>query len=491
MRIVSYICGLSTILYFSVFLFSCRDESTDNIGDVALTFSVDTLLFDTVFTTVGSATRSFTVRNNHNKRIKISTIKIGSGASSPFKVNVNGIPGFIHHDVEIAPKDSIFIFAQVTLNPSGDNLPLIVMDSLVFITNNKVQDLKMAAWGQDAIFLTANYPIDEPRFHLLTQNTTWTSDKPVVVYSTVVATSGVTLQVEPNTKVHLHNRTSIYFLDNSTLKVNGTLGHQVIFQGDRLEKEYQNRGGQWGRIFFSPQSYGHEINHAIIKNGTVGLHIGTNGENSGSSFNLRNTIIKNMSSVGIMVIESNLLCNNTIIGNCGDYSAYIGPGANATFLHCTFANYFSSPNSIQRRTPSVIFTNHFKYQQVVGGPEIVYHNQIGNVLFGNSIIYGNYEEEVGFDLKPGSSYTNFLFDHCIIRTKGSTSGPNFIGVLRNADPKFHKTIIQDFRLGKGSPAVGAGKPEFALLVPLDLEGTNRTSSFDLGAINYYTIPEGD
>ncbi len=491
MRFVGNICGFLTLLYFSIFLFSCRDEGIDLVGDVTLSFSVDTLLFDTVFTTVGSATRSFTVHNNHNKRIKISSIRIGSGAGSPFRINVNGVSGGQHRDVEIGANDSIFVFAEVTLDPSGINLPLVVLDSLVFVTNNKVQDVKLVAWGQDAVFLKANYPANEPRFHLLTQNASWTSDKPIVVYSSVVAAPGVTLEIEPNTKVHLHNRKSIFFLDNSTLKINGTIDNPVVFQGDRLEREYQNRPGQWGRIFFSPQSSGHEINYAIIKNGTVGLHIGTNGQNSGSNFILRNSLIKNMASTGIMVVESNLVANNIIVGNCGDFSVYIGPGASAAFLHCTFANYFSLPNSNPRRTPAILFANFFSYQEVAGGPELVYQNTIGQVIFGNSIIYGNHDDEIGFELFPGTTFSNFLFDHCIIRTKSPTSESNFISVLRNADPRFHKTINQDFRLGKGSPAIGAGKSEFSIQIPVDFEGNNRTNSFDLGAINFYPITEGD
>jgi len=491
MRYLKGIFGLMLLAYFSGVFFSCRDEMIDFHGDIKLAFSTDTLVFDTVFTTVGSATRSFKVFNNNNNRVRIGSIRLGGGANSLFRINVNGVPGFAHNDIEIAPNDSIFIFAEVTLDPVGSNLPLIVVDSLIFETNNRVQDVKLVAWGQDAIFLDANYPPEQPRFHLLTQNTTWTSLKPIVVYSTVVAAPGVTLLVEQNTRIHLHRGKSIYFLDNSTMKVNGTHEEPVIFQGDRLEQFFNDKPGQWGRIFFSPQSFDNEINHAIIKNGTVGLHIGSKGESSGSTFLLKNSIIKNMSSTGIMVVESSLNAHNTIVGNCGDFSVYIGPGGSANFLHCTLGNYFSLPNTSNRQTPLLLFANYFPYQEEVGGPVFVYHGEIGQVFFGNSILHGLQEEEIGFDLLRGTTFNNFVFDHCIIRTRINTSSPNFIGVIRNVDPRFHNRGKQDFRLSENSPAIGAGKLEIASQVPIDIIGNDRTHRVDIGAFNFFPIPKDE
>ena len=41
-----------------------------------LSFSTDTLKFDTVFTSLGSVTRSFKIYNTNNKRVKINQIKL-------------------------------------------------------------------------------------------------------------------------------------------------------------------------------------------------------------------------------------------------------------------------------------------------------------------------------------------------------------------------------------------------------------------------------
>ena len=59
-----------------------------------LTFSNDTILFDTVFTTVGTVTKNFKIINPHNQPINISSIDLASGTSSDYRINVDGIPGF-------------------------------------------------------------------------------------------------------------------------------------------------------------------------------------------------------------------------------------------------------------------------------------------------------------------------------------------------------------------------------------------------------------
>ena len=48
---------------------SCRKERVFTDGSAKLEFSTDTVVFDTVFSTIGSTYRRFTVRNPYNKKI--------------------------------------------------------------------------------------------------------------------------------------------------------------------------------------------------------------------------------------------------------------------------------------------------------------------------------------------------------------------------------------------------------------------------------------
>ncbi len=55
---------LFSLCLFGLFMLSCnKDDEIDNDPGIKLGFSQDTILFDTVFTTIGSATQTFKVYN--------------------------------------------------------------------------------------------------------------------------------------------------------------------------------------------------------------------------------------------------------------------------------------------------------------------------------------------------------------------------------------------------------------------------------------------
>jgi hypothetical protein len=461
---------------------SCRDDGIDTDPSLRLGFSTDSLLFDTVFVNVGSATRYFKVYNNHNKRINISSITLAGGTQSNFRINVDGSSGTIIRDVEISPRDSIFVFVEVTVDPVNQSLPLIIVDSLVFNTNSNIQDVKLAAWGQDANFIYPNYAdtLNGIQFHLITENTTWTNDLPYVVYGLAVIAPETTLSIEEGVRVHFHNNASMIFLEGATLKANGSLEQPIYFQGDRLESFYNDVPGQWGRIWFYATSKDHEINHAVIKNGTVGLHADTIGSTTNPTLTIRNTTIQNMSIAGLLAQGSHVTAENMIIANCGEHAAILALGGQYEFRHCTFANYYSLQS---RRTPSLVLNNY--YEDVDGKLQL---REFTGISFSNSIIYGSLQEEILFDFHPDTS-PPFLFDHCLLRTQTDISGPGFNQIILNQNPLFHMVEENDYRLKENSPAIGAGSPDVSASVPLDILGNDRSGRSDLGAIQYHIIEE--
>ena len=52
----------------SILFISCKDDKFIDSGNLNLKFSTDTVMFDTVFTTIGTTTRNFTVYNPNNQR---------------------------------------------------------------------------------------------------------------------------------------------------------------------------------------------------------------------------------------------------------------------------------------------------------------------------------------------------------------------------------------------------------------------------------------
>src|SRR4026209_915111 len=107
---------LLLLVFIAVILNSCRkDLITTNPAD-KLSFSTDTLTFDTVFTTLGTTTLYLTVHNPNNKKISVSNIHLGGGDASLFRLNIDGRQVNEATDVEIPANDSIYIFVAATVD---------------------------------------------------------------------------------------------------------------------------------------------------------------------------------------------------------------------------------------------------------------------------------------------------------------------------------------------------------------------------------------
>ena len=225
-----------------------------------LNFSADSVLFDTVFTTAGSTTRQIRVINNHDQPLTISSVNVRGGSSSAFFLNVDGSPGRSFSDVEVLAKDSIFIFIQVNVNPNSTNSPLVISDAIDFVLNGNTQTVYLEAWGQDAYYHKPTNAIKFVQGGYLAYSTispgtnttvTWILDKPHVIYGWLVVDSTQTLIIDPGVKVHFHQNAGLWVYRGGCLKVQGTLGNEVVFQGDRLEPYMQDEPGQWDRIWIN------------------------------------------------------------------------------------------------------------------------------------------------------------------------------------------------------------------------------------------------
>jgi hypothetical protein len=67
-----------------------KDDELNTDPAFMLGFSTDTVVFDTVFTSVGSSMRSLVIRNTGGNKINISRISLARGKSSPFRLNIDG-----------------------------------------------------------------------------------------------------------------------------------------------------------------------------------------------------------------------------------------------------------------------------------------------------------------------------------------------------------------------------------------------------------------
>ncbi|MCH8904541.1 MAG: hypothetical protein IIA45_11580 [Bacteroidetes bacterium] len=432
-------------------IFSCRKDKVIYSSNVKLSFTQDTLTFDTVFTSLGSTTEFFKVLNTHKQPIIISKIDLAGGNSSQFRINIDGIPGISARDIKIEGEDSMYIFVEVTVDPSLVGTPFIIEDSIIFITNGNMQRVLLTAWGQNAYYYNGN----------IICSMKWISDKPHVVYNSVLVDSGCTLTIKEGTHVHFHDRSRLFV--SGTLKVNGTAADPVVFQGDRLESFYEDLPGQWDGIHFLRGSINNEINYAIIENGVVGIRVDSLSENSNPNLIIKNSIVRNTLSSGILGLTAEIQGENCLIYNNGQYSCQLEIGGVYDFKHCTFANYSSI--LINHKSSVVRLSNLF---DAFIPADDIYADL--NATFTNCIIYGSLKEELDFNF-DGKVDSTYLFDNCIIRSEKNIIPPFFTANKVNDDPKFVLIAEDDFHLDSLSSAIDAGKN---IGIMIDLEDNVRS-----------------
>lgn len=489
---IAFITGILALLSTS-----CKKDTFTTDPGAKLSFSQDSVLFDTVFTTAGSTTKNIRVRNKNNQKIKISNISLKNGTASPFILNVDGSPGKTFTDVEIAANDSIYIFIQVYVNPTNSNSPLIISDAIVFQVNGNTQELYLEAWGQDAYYhkpknalkfsnggyLPYSTIADNPVTGASISNTivTWPKDKPHVIYGWLVVDSTQQLIIQQGTKVHFHQNAGMWVYRYGTLKVNGALNNEVVFQGDRLEPYMQDEPGQWDRIWINEGSVNNEINYAIIKNGFIGIQaeLLLGSFSSPRRLRITNTKVYNMKKWGLYAIAFNIYGGNNVFSNCKEYTAAFVAGGNYRFIHSTFANFW---NKDPRSTPSVHIDNHAGSQQI----------PLDTCYFGNCIVDGSQSNELELDIVTTNTFAvNYVFSNSFLRTTANVSNTTHFpaGNRINGTTSFVDPGTYNFELNASSGATNlpSGASLDAILFPLDLKGTSRisTSTPDAGA---YELP---
>ncbi len=438
-------------------IFQCRphDEIFDPEYDGGLIFSTDSVVFDTVFTGKGTITRRLKIFNPHEKAIKINRITLRDGDRSAFKIIIDGEETGFYEDLMILGKDSVLILIEAFIDPRNENNPFLIQDSLEFVTNGQNQFVNLIAWGQDAHYLG-----DET----LPCPTTWTNEKPYVIYASILIDANCLLRIEKGTKIYLAKNASVY-IKGSILAI-GDAENRIIFRNERLDPAYDNIPGQWGGILFLEGSYDNIMDFTVIRNGICGVRLGTPDQDTIPDLILKNTIIENMSNVGILSFTSDLYAENVLVDNCFDFICVNAGGGSYTYKHCTFANYrvnFISDN------PAVYFSNYI----VLDNDSTIYADLDMNMQ--NSIIYGSNEEEILFDFTEGAgailSMKNNMF-------RSSIGALDTLGNFLNTDPLFVYPAGYDYRLDTLSPAKDTGEK---IGVLNDLDGNLRDDKPDRGA----------
>ncbi len=423
MKRLWYILLLAVAPWFSL---SCEKENYVGENEVKLEFSVDTVAFDTLFTTIGSTTRQVKVYNRSNRDVVIGSITLADGRQSPFRLNVDGDTSMVARNVEIMAGDSIFIFIQANLRyDTIHTLPFVVSDAIVFSNG---QRLPVSAWGRNAVYHRA--PAGS-WVHVI-DCAQWDHSRPHVFLDTAAIDSTFTLTLNAGEELYFANNAMLLVWRDGRLVVNGTADNPVLFTSLRHDGWYSFLPGQWSCILFYDGSTGNVIDHAVVENGTGGLRA-----MYGAEVTVSNTVVRNMSDCGLIGQGSAMTGTNLLVYDCLT-SFLVMDGGNYSFTGCTFADYWRySTRSLQ----SVVLTNYILNSDgsVASTGDLVAAN------FTDCIIYGNYGEGEYLVAGVEGVLLNDSIVNCLIK-----------GGAWDEDPQFVDVDNDDYHLSDGSPAAGIG-----------------------------------
>lgn len=443
-------------LLLSLAFISCKKDSFITSGDARLSISTDSLRFDTVFTSVGSVTQSFKIRNDNDQQLRLSSVKLMGGNSSPFKININGTVANELSNIEIAAEDSIYIFVSVTVNPTAANLPFILSDSISIQYNGNQRWVQLEAYGQNAVFMNG---VD------ITTNTTFTNAKPYVILDYLHVAAGVTLTVLPGTKIYSHANAPIII--DGTLNATGMANNKIIFSGDRLDAPYRDFPAGWPGIIFRSSSINNVFQFAEIKNAYQAIVVDQPASNANPKLTLQQCIIDNAYDAGIFSINSSITASNVLISNCANNIAIQGGGV-YHFTHCTAASF--SNNFLLHKTPVLSVANY----TVQNGNPVANNLQ---AVFTNCIFWGDngfVDNEMVVNKEGATPFTVNIINS-LYRAIADPSNAAFTNVIKNQDPLFDSIDVAnryyDFRHTK-SPAPGLNQG-IATPITKDLDNNNR------------------
>lgn len=472
---------LTYLLLALLSLVACSDdESFTNSPSALLTFSVDTVRMDTVFSQVPSAAKSFWVHNYSGDGLRCTSVRLERGKTSGFRVNVDGVDlsgGTEATDIEVRRKDSLRVFIELTSPAQNREEPTLLEDNLVFRLESGVeQKVNLNAYSWDATLL---------RNHHVTGEETFRGPKPIVVYGGLTVDSAATLHLAAGTTLYFHNDAALHVYGR--LLAEGTAEENVVLRGDRIDNmfsylPYDMTPGQWRGVRLYASSTENELTYTDIHSAFDGIVIDS-CDASRAKLRMMASTIHNCQGYGLISHGASVGLYNSQFTNTLHDCVFIDGGA-AVINNCTLAQFYPFDSE---RGAALRFGNE--------------HTTLAAMVVCNSLITG-YADDVlmgeGTDSVNGFSYQ---FDHCIIRTpKPETADSTWLTNIVYEDIKdtltqgykhFRKidtdNLRYDFRIDSVSIAIGAADPTTALST--DRLGVRRDDKPDIGAYEFITSEE--
>ena len=371
------------IAIIAVLLTACTDNDSFTTGSGnRLTFSEDTIRFDTLFSTVPSATQTFWVRNESGDGIRIRTARLERSNQSGYRVNVDGTyldP--VGSDFEVRKGDSILVFVEITTRENHADEPQLVEDNLIFTLESGVeQRVNLRTYSWDAQKITDL---------VVAEDMTIESSVPLLIY-------GQGIRVEEGATLTLRN-TVFYFHDGAGIDAKGIVtAENCLFRGDRLDRmfdylPYDRVSGQWKGIRLSSPNGRNTFGSCEIRNAVDAIVCDS------TLLYLYDTVIHNSSGDGIYARHSTVFVDYCQLSNTyGDCLGLYGCYAQVT--QSTLAQFY--PFSANRG-----YALYFKNTKWPMTLECM-----------NTLVTGYADDVVMGEMADTTVVLDYHFTNCLLRT---------------------------------------------------------------------------
>lgn len=466
-------------------LVSCKQNIISYDPNVQLRFSHECVVFDTVFTTVGSSTRRLMVYNPNENAVIINQVSMQRGQY--FHINLDGENDLSRmRDITIRGGDSLFMFIRVNVDPQSSDAPVLIEDTITFYVNEHLQQIALQAYGQNVNVLRSDSGL------LVYDCLILTNKRPYIIYDTLVVTND--LKIQAGAMLYMHNNALIHTYGNVT--ANGSLQHPITIRGDRTDRlfdsvPYRMASGQWNGIYLLHQKGTprpiYKMNYVDILSGTTGLYVWSGSANSRPHLTFTNGRIHNHSAYGMVLQNVDATVANSEISNCASYCVYLAGGTHH-FIHNTIASYFGYPytninihNNTSRANVAAVYINNLSKDHAPT-----------TATFRSCIITGSQRNNLLVATPLPSHYTgtfsgNYLRADSLpaaFAERNVYASDSDSVVFRNIYYRINEYRYYDFQLDSLSPARGIADSLTAVVYPTDRLGFPRKKQPDAGCYEY-------
>ena len=482
---ISYNLVLGCLLLLLGCLVSCQSEIVSNDPLLQLRFSHDSLLFDTVFTKMGSSTKRMMVYNPNQNALLIDRVEMANGKS--FYINLDGENQLENlHDITLRGGDSLFLFVRAEIDPLRSNNPVLVEDTISFYVGSNQQQIYLQAYGQNVHVLDS-----EDKF--MQYNTyEFQNDKPYLIYDTMVVKGDLTIQ--KGATLYMHTGAMIYSYGNVLAK--GTLEEPIVIRGDRMDMlfdsvPYRVASGQWNGLYlihlegWATPTY--EFDYVDVLSGSIGIYALSENPTQRPQLSLTNARIHNHSVYGLVLQNVDADVANCEISNCASYCVYLAGGKH-NFVHNTIASYFGYPyttinihNNILRDDVAAVYINNLSKNNAPTTTS--FYNCIIEGARKNNLVLATplpeyYEGKFVGNYLRADSLSNAFATNNVYASDSDTV------VFRNIYYLYKEYKYYDFQLDSLSPARGIADSATALLYHYDHLGVRRKPHPDAGCYEF-------